>query len=244
MKIETIYLSENKSITLTTYIPDISDEMPNMKVKPGILVLPGGAYKFCSDREAEPIALHYASRGFNAFVLRYSLNEDAEFPKPLNEAVTALKMIRENAEEWHTDPDKIAVIGFSAGGHLASALCTMSEEKPNASILGYPCILSDISPILAKEVESTTDYVTKDTPPAFIISACDDGCVPINHSLQYASKLNEFGIPFEMHIYRAGGHGFSLGNDVVMSTEEGQKFTKPTTYWIDRSVEWLHEIFK
>ena len=244
MEVKTIYFDENKEISLTCYIPDISDEMPNMKVKPGILVLPGGAYKFCSDREAEPIALHYVSRGYNAFVLRYSLNEASKFPRPLNEASEALRMIRENAEQWHTDPQKIAVIGFSAGGHLAAALSTMADEKPNASILCYPCILGEISPILANEIESVTDYVTNDTPPAFIVSADDDTCVPIKHSLQYASKLDEYGVSFEMHIYRAGGHGFSLGNDVVMSTKEAQEFSKPTSYWLDRSVEWLHEIFE
>lgn len=79
-------ISDDKEVTLTAYIPDISEEMQNMKVKPAVLILPGGAYKFCSDREAEPIALAYLAKGFNAFILRYSLNEKASFPTPLDDA--------------------------------------------------------------------------------------------------------------------------------------------------------------
>lgn len=118
---EIFKITDDSEVSLTSYISDISEEMKNMKTKPAILVLPGGAYKFCSDREAEPVALAYLAKGFNAFVLRYSLNEKAEFPTPLNDAQKALAFIRKNAEKFHTDPQKIAVIGFSAGGHLAAA---------------------------------------------------------------------------------------------------------------------------
>ena len=174
--------------------------MQNMKVKPAVLILPGGAYKFCSDREAEPIALAYIAKGFNAFILRYSLNEKAAFPTPLDDAKKALSFIRSNADIFFTDPQKIAVIGFSAGGHLAAALSSMSEEKPNACILGYPCILDSTSPILAKPVESVDKYVTRQTPPSFIFAASNDGCVPIINSLKYAEALDKNNVSFEMHI--------------------------------------------
>ena len=180
-----------------------------MKTKPAILVLPGGAYKFCSDREAEPVALAYLAKGFNAFVLRYSLNE----------------------------------IGFSAGGHLAAALSTMSEDKPDACILGYPCILDSTSPILAKPVESVDKYVTSKTPPTFIFAASNDGCVPILNSLKYAEALDKNGIGFEMHIFNDGDHGFSLGTDVVCSTQAGREACRPNSYWLERSAEWLKTIF-
>ena len=181
---EIFKITDDSEVSLTSYISDISEEMKNMKIKPAILVLPGGAYKFCSDREAEPVALAYLAKGFNAFVLRYSLNEKAAFPTPLNDAQKALAFIRKNAEKFHTDPRKIAVIGFSAGGHLAAALSTMSEDKPDACILGYPCILDSTSPILAKPVESVDKYVTSKTPPTFIFAASNDGCVPIINSLK------------------------------------------------------------
>lgn len=243
MLVKTYNLTDDPDITLTAYIPDISEEMKNMKIKPSVLVLPGGAYKFCSDREAEPIALAYLAKGFNAFVLRYSLNENSAFPTPLNDASKALKFIRDNAAEFYTDPQKIAVIGFSAGGHLAAALSTMSDDKPNACILGYPCILSSTSPILASPVESVTDYVTDKTPPTFIFAASNDGAVPIENSLSYAEALNRNGISFELHIFEDGDHGFSLGTDVVCASQEAQERCKPNTYWLDRSVQWLKKLF-
>ena len=243
MLVKTYNLTDDPDITLTAYIPDISEEMKNMKIKPSVLVLPGGAYKFCSDREAEPIALAYLAKGFNAFVLRYSLNEKSAFPTPLNDASKALKFIRDNAAEFYTDPQKIAVIGFSAGGHLAAALSTMSDDKPNACILGYPCILSSTSPILASPVESVTDYVTDKTPPTFIFAASNDGAVPIENSLSYAEALNRNGISFELHIFEDGDHGFSLGTDVVCASQEAQESCKPNAYWLDRSVQWLKKLF-
>ena len=243
MLVKTYNLTDDPDITLTAYIPDISEEMKNMKVKPSVLVLPGGAYKFCSDREAEPIALAYLAKGFNAFVLRYSLNEKSAFPTPLNDAQKALNFIRDNAAVFYTDPQKIAVIGFSAGGHLAAALSTMSDDKPNACILGYPCILSSTSPILASPVESVTDYVTDKTPPTFIFAASNDGAVPIENSLSYAEALNRNGISFELHIFEDGDHGFSLGTDVVCASQEAQERCKPNTYWLDRSVQWLKKLF-
>ena len=119
---EKICRSEN--VTLTTYLNDVSPEMPYLNVRPAILVIPGGGYSMCSDREAEPIALEFMSKGYNAFVLRYTLKQD--FPAPLDDAVWALKLIREKADEFHIDPTKIAAIGFSAGGHLTAALSTVA----------------------------------------------------------------------------------------------------------------------
>ena len=241
MTVETINFS--LSVSLTAYIPDISDEMSNMKIKPAVIVIPGGSYRFCSDREAEPVALAYTAKGFNAFVLRYSLNEDAAFPTPLNDAEKALQTVIDNAEKWHTDTQKIAVCGFSAGGHLAAALCTMGCVKPSACILGYPCILDSTGPVLAKPVPSLDDKVTDKTPPTFIISAADDKTVPIENSLRYAKALDANNVPFEMHIYMNGGHGFSLATQTVFSDCEGLKKCQPASYWLQRSCEWLEEVF-
>lgn len=241
MLIRTFKLSQGEDITLTTYIPDISEEMKNMNQKPAVLIIPGGAYRFCSDREAEPVALEFTARGYNAFVLKYSLNEKSAFPTPLNDAREALEMIIDNSVAWHTDPERIAVCGFSAGGHLAAALCTMSEIKPAACILGYPCILSSTSPILANPVESLDILVDSSTPPTFIFSASDDKTVPIENSLCYATALAKNNVPFEIHIFNKGGHGFSTASEVVCSDKENLSFCNAASYWVTRAVEWLSD---
>lgn len=243
MKIERLVLNEERNVTLTAYIPDISEEMPNMKIKPAVLVFPGGAYKFCSDREAEPVAFEFMAKGYNVFILRYSLNEYSVFPTPLNDAVQALTLIREKSAEWCTDPAKIAVCGFSAGGHLAAAVSTMSEVKPDACILGYPCILQEIGDVLANPVPSLNEFVTDKTPPTFIVSAADDGLVPVKHSLEYAKALGENGVSYEMHIFSRGGHGFSTSTSVVSSGKH-LEFVKNTKIWIEMCIVWLEDVFK
>ena len=122
--------------------------------RPAVVVCPGGGYTQLSEREAAPIALEYLAKGFNAFVLYYSLNEAAVFPKPIVDLSMALKIIRENAEDWHIIKNQIAVCGFSAGGHLCASIgvhwnlpeimeksgCMNGENQPNALILCYPVI--------------------------------------------------------------------------------------------------------
>lgn len=242
MLTERIVFSEERNVTLDVFVPKISDEMPNMKVKPGILVLPGGGYSFCSEREAEPVAFEFMAKGYNVFILRYSLKEDSLFPTPLNDAVLALKTIRENQKIWNTDPQRIAVCGFSAGGHLAAALSTMSDEKPNACILGYPCILENIGKILANPIPGLDTEVTDQTPPTFIVSAADDDIVPIENSLKYAQALTDNKIPYEMHIFSRGGHGFSTSTGVA-TIDERQEFVKNTVVWIELCLNWLKTIF-
>ena len=158
MLIETFNLIEGREyVKLTVYIQDRSPEIPLSELRPMVVVCPGGAYVFTSDREAEPIALHFINSGFNAAVVRYSVGGDAKYPDPLVDVSKALKIIRDNHERYHTDPDKIALCGFSAGGHLTAmmgvhwnrpeiveeACCYNEENKPNALILGYPVISSE-----------------------------------------------------------------------------------------------------
>lgn len=243
MKIFTEYFNEDKSVSLTAYLLDNSREMPNMQVRPAMLVIPGGAYAGCSDREAEPIAMLYALEGYHTFVLRYSVGKrgegDYKFEQPLADGERAMKYIRDNAEEFGIDPNKIAAIGFSAGGHLCSALGTISQNKPNALVLAYPCILAEIGDVLQCDVPSTNEYVTPDTPPSFIFHANDDGLVPIKHSLEFASALSANGVEFEMHVYRNGGHGFSLSTPVVCNG----KYDPVSSEWGQQSVKWLRKIF-
>lgn len=234
----------NEGVTLTAYIPAYSSEMPYHAKRPAMLVLPGGGYSMCSDREAEPMALAFAAKGYAAFVLRYSVGKGkALFPTPLNDAEEALEMIHANAEEWRVDTAKIAAIGFSAGGHLCAALSAMGKIKPAATVLLYPCILSSIGKVLVEPVPSIDEAVDASTPPCFIAASSEDSCVPIENSLAYASALNKAGVPFEMHIFEKGYHGFSLGDNTVYGTDNEIEHSKHLKCWFDMCITWLAQRF-
>ncbi|MGG4141780.1 alpha/beta hydrolase [Paenibacillus algorifonticola] len=170
--------------------------MPNTRIRPAILIFPGGSYRGCSAREAEPVAMAFLAEGYQAFVLKYSLNQNAAFPQPLNDAEEALELIREHSEQWGVDPSKVAVCGFSAGGHLASALGTMGRIRPNAMILGYPQILATNSNIFPVELPGIDTAVDAATPPAFIFHTFEDTLVPVNNALAMASALEQFKVRF------------------------------------------------
>jgi acetyl esterase/lipase len=241
MKSEVIILDKEKEVTLTTYLLDSSKEFTNIKSRPAILVLPGGGYTVCSDREAEPVAMAYAAEGYHAFVLRYSVGENAKWPNPLNDAESALELIRANCSTWGIDPMKIAVIGFSAGGHLAAALSTMGRIKPNAMILGYPCILEEIGAILATPVPGLVDKVDSTTPPTFLFATCDDSLVPVRNSLRFMDVLDQVRIPFEAHIFYSGQHGISLAKSHTSSGFIGN-VNLNIAKWFDMSIEWLKQV--
>lgn len=242
MRTETIYLSEDKSVFLTTYILTPSREMQNFWNRPAVLVLPGGGYRSCSAREGEPVAMAFLAEGYNAFVLNYSVKEKSAFPRPLEDAEKAYRRILENCDDWFVNPEKIAVCGFSAGGHLAAALSTMGKVRPKAMILGYPCILASIGDVLANPVPSLEKQVDEKTPPCFIFSTADDKTVPIENSLEFAVALNKKNIPFEMHIFSKGNHGLSLAKP---HTASGRKEMQDVDVrkWFPMCISWLNKMF-
>ena len=233
--------------TLTAYLLDPSPEMPLLDQLPALLILPGGGYHMCSDREAEPIALAYAAQGYHAFVLRYTVGALTNgvanvWPAPLWDAEEAMTLIRQRAQEWRVKPDRIAAIGFSAGGHLCSALGTMSAIRPDALLLGYPCTLESMNPILAFPVPSSVEAVTADTPPTFLFSTADDAVVPIENSLAFLSALAKNGVSFESHIFKSGRHGLSVsipitGNGLPESIDED------FAQWHMLSIRWLRRLW-
>ncbi|KAA8746148.1 alpha/beta hydrolase [Paenibacillus sp. UASWS1643] len=241
MNLITIDLT-NTNVTLTAYVLDSSHEMPNTHDRPAVLILPGGAYRACSDREAEPIAMAFLAEGYQAFTLQYSINQHAVFPKPLNDAEEALELIRENSSKWGIDPDKIAVCGFSAGGHLTASLGTMGKIRPNAMILGYPCILESMSSIFPAPVPGVDNAVDALTPPTFIFHTYEDQLVPVSNALTFADALNRAKVPFEMHIFTKGVHGLSLARP---HTSGGlRSMVDPAVaQWFRLCITWLSNIF-
>lgn len=238
MRTEVFHIEEGSSVTLTTYIQDVSNELSNMVKRPGILILPGGGYEFCSDREAEPIALAYMAKGYNAFVLRYSLKEASQFPRPLLDAEWAVNLIRDKSDSFGVYKDKIACIGFSAGGHLASMLGTAGTVRPNALLLGYGAFI--------RSPKHGWDYPTpvadKKTPETFLFHTHEDNVVPVDTSLYFAQELRKFDIPFELHIFKEGLHGLSLGTDLV-SNNHNYMINDNYSKWFELSVNWLDVVF-
>lgn len=226
------------SALLTAYIQDKSEAIHASEARPAVLIFPGGGYEFVSDPEGEPVALAYAAKGFQTFVLKYSVKDKGVFPAPQREAFEAIAVIRRNAAEFMVDPDKIAVVGFSAGGHLAASTGVFwndaevndskspEECRPNALVLVYPCITLDAYPGVREvhgrglknlEKLSLEKYVGKHTPPSFICHTATDTCVSPLDSLLFAEALTKAGVPYELRIYKDGPHGMSLATKAVSS---------------------------
>jgi acetyl esterase/lipase len=241
MKIATLELT-NEGVTLTAYLLDASGEMPNASIRPAVLIFPGGAYRGCSEREAEPVAMAFLAEGYHAFVLRYSLNENAAFPRPLNDAEEALETIRSRSGEWGVDPERVAVCGFSAGGHLAAALGVMGRVRPNAMILGYPCILASMSGILPAPIPAVDEAVDALTPPAFIFHTYADTLVPVINALAMGFALERAKVPFEMHIFQNGVHGLSLAKPVTSGGIRSMA-DADAAKWFGLCVSWLKNVF-
>lgn len=181
------------SALLTAYIQDKSEAIHASEARPAVLIFPGGGYEFVSDPEGEPVALAYAAKGFQTFVLKYSVKDKGVFPAPQREAFEAIAVIRRNAAEFMVDPDKIAVVGFSAGGHLAASTGVFwndaevndsknpEECRPNALVLVYPCITAGEFAIpvsatctekawkISKSSVSKNMSASRLRPPSFVI---------------------------------------------------------------------------
>jgi acetyl esterase/lipase len=203
-----------------------------------VMICPGGGYAIlAASHEGSDLARWFNQHGISAFVLKYRLPDAKamthQHEVPLMDAMQGMKLIRQSAKKWNIDTDKIGVMGFSAGGHLAATLSThynlgaqaSDEAKPNFSILLYPVI--SLAPELAhggsrdnllgpdKSEELIKYYsnelqVSAKTPPAFLVHAMDDGAVPVENSIAYYLALKKFKTPAEMHLYPKGGHGFGL----------------------------------
>lgn len=239
MRVETITLNEKRNVTLTAYIQEAGGEFRYVTKRPAVLVLPGGGYQYCSAREADPVATAYLKAGYQAFILRYSVREDAVWPNPLSDYEQAMELLRDKAEEWMLYADKIAVIGFSAGGHLAAAAATMSKNRPNAAILGY-AVTGDAVKGCNPNAPDTNHAVDKNTCPCFLFSARTDNVVPVINSIKFMEALVEADVAFESHIYAYGPHGFSTCDTSVQSKDT--ELCERIPNWVPDSIGWLRDV--
>ena len=238
MKIEQIVFGPDPDVTLTAYLQDVGGEFAHVPKRPAILVLPGGGYHRCVELEAEPVALAYLQAGFQAFVLRYSVGA-ISWPQPLEDYEQAMALIRAKADEWNLYADKVAVIGFSAGGHLAACAATAAKNKPNAAVLGYPVTNAATAKFCLDSAPSVIEYVNPDTCPCFLFATRTDQLVPIVNTIDFSKALEQNGVAFESHIYAYGPHGFSTADPGII--EPGTQITARAARWVQDSIGWLRD---
>ncbi|HEX6961523.1 MAG TPA: alpha/beta hydrolase [Lacipirellula sp.] len=244
-----------KSPTLTPFLPD--EEKRNGAA---IVICPGGGYKgLAMQKEGLEVAEWLRSKGIVGVVLRYRCGGGKnEQPVPLEDAQRAIRTVRANADQWGVDPNRVGILGFSAGGHLASTAATIFEEaahtedtidqmssRPDFAVLIYPVITlvgeathrgsrnnllgDDAGDSLAEEW-STDRRVTERTPPTFLVHAGDDKGVPVENSLLFYKALVAKGVPAELHVYEVGGHGFGMFRD-----------ERPADKWPEQLEWWLKQ---
>jgi len=251
----TVRISSVIAPTLTRYMP----------VKPNgisVIICPGGGYgRLAIDHEGVEVARAFNEQGITAFVLKYRLPNDSimldKTTGPLQDAQQAIRTVRKQALAWGLKPNKIGIMGFSAGGHLASTAAThfnlMADAsvtdtvsvRPDFAILIYPVISFNDSiahkgskaNLISKNpsAEMTKLYsnelqVTNNCPPSFLVHAGDDGTVPVENSIRYYQACISNKVPAEMHLYPRGGHGFGLHNKST-----GDK-------WFDRLLNWINTL--
>ncbi len=238
MIIEKIILNEERNVSLTAYLQEVGGKYV-VDARPGIVVIPGGAYAYCSAREAEPIVFEFLKCGFQAFVLNYTVKSTGKWPDPLDDYEQAMELIIKNSDKWHVVTDKIAVVGFSAGGHLAACAATIAKHKPAAAILGYPALRREVLDMCMDDLPSPIELVDYDTVPCFLFGARDDLLVPTENIVDFEKSLCLYGIQFESHIYSYGKHGFSSAERWL----NNRKMTVRLPGWLSDSIQWLNELF-
>lgn len=263
MIFERVYLDEHdKDAYLDVYVANKISGL----TRSAILVIPGGGYgAVCTEREGEPIGMAFMPYGYNAFVLHYPCQKKP-FPSHLIVASKAMKHIRDNAEKYNIDPEKVFAVGFSAGGHLAASLGTMwnldaiydevdmprGYNKPNGMMLIYP-VLSDHmgsfkylfmneNPTEEQlEMANLNNHVDETSSPAFIVHTSNDQVVPVRNATLFADKLAQQGIKFELHIYPDGPHGVGLGNKITRCGVEKWE-DESIAKWVENAVYWANNL--
>ena len=249
---------------LYVYQPTFHIEHPATRIRPAMIVVPGGGYAFWSFREGEPIVLNYMANGFIGALLDYSLAPES-YPTQLFEGLMAVMYLRENAEKLHIDKEHICAIGFSAGGHLCGTMATLFNDdivkkefgeradnaRLDAVILSYPVITSNNKSHYGS-IENVTHgnhdlydkvsiekQVTSASSPAFIWSTQADDVVPVENSLLVAEAYVKAKVPMQLHIFERGRHGLSLANNEVSFKTDNDSTDDNVAQWFGLSMKWL-----
>ncbi|MGN0643657.1 alpha/beta hydrolase [Gemmiger sp.] len=244
---------------LIGYLRDETAEMPGYNIRPAVIVMPGGGYRWCSKREADPVAVQFLQAGYQVFTLYYTVEPAPLRWQPLMDAAGAVMYLRQNAAALRLDPGRVVVAGFSAGGHLAASTAilwdaapvqqalgiTGTEARPNAVVLGYPVITagefahrSSFDSLCGDDAEllrtmSLENQVRPGLPPFFVWHTVADEAVPVQNSLMLAQALERNNVPYELHLFATGGHGSST------CTNEVNTPNPHNTAWLPLCMSWL-----
>jgi acetyl esterase/lipase len=243
----------NVQVPTLTYYPAPKDKANGAAA----IVCPGGGYtRLAVSNEGNGMAQWLNSLGVSAFILKYRMKEYGQ-PAPLRDVLRAVRLVRSRAAEFGIDPHRIGATGSSAGGHLAACAGTLFDHpdgrtgaaldavsgRPDFLVLQYPvifmegpfahrgsrdCLLGPDPSAALVTLYSVDRQVTKDTPPAFLVSTQEDTSVPLENALAFYTALRRAGVPAELHVYEKGPHGFGLRKDLG-----------PTSEWPQRAAEWL-----
>lgn len=253
---------------LSAYIQD-TISVDSQFQRPAVIICPGGGYEFTTNREGEPIALAFLEKGYQAFVLDYTIIDNDETQEllsyPFYDLAYAIYHVRKHYKEYTIDPNQISIIGFSAGGHLCATYShmyaqewfiqkmgyTKEEIKPNHMILCYPVI--DMTLGWPKTIEQThkitkhpesykAQYlVSQDTPPTFIWHTVSDNGVPITNTMAFVQALIEHHIDHEVHTFHLGNHGLSLATSQSAKRLTEDYINPHVAKWFDIMIDWLND---
>ena len=240
------------------YLQDDYDRLVAHKTRPALILCAGGAYRWLSPREKDSVALRFAALGYNTFLIDYSVGERAGELRPLRELAECVRIVRSRAEEWHIDPEHIAVLGFSAGGHLAASLGALWQRedlglgeacRPDALVLCYPVITAgeyrhaeSIENVTGgdpelRELLSIEKQVTEHMPPTFIWHCTGDESVPVENTLLLTAAMQRAGADYECHLFAGGAHGISV------CTQEVETPYPDIAPWVTLCQTWLNRQF-
>ena len=244
---------------VTGYLQDDHDRLVAHKTRPAVIICAGGCYRWLSPREKDPVALAFAAMGYQTFLIEYSTGERAANYRPLRELAETVRTMRARAAQWHIEPQHIAVLGFSAGGHLAASLGVLWNDaelslgeacRPDALVLCYPVVtmgefahresadnVTGGDPALIEKL-SLEHHVTSRMPPAFVWHCVDDESVPVENTLLLTTAMQRAGVPYECHLFAGGAHGIS------MCDQEVETPYPAIAEWVPLCKNWLNQQFQ
>ena len=280
-----------------TYIMNSEINYREYRKRPAIIVAPGGAYAIHATKESEPVAIQFMQMGYQVFVLHYSVGSDrshpergilkhARYPLQVIEMLEALHIVKEHADEWHIDANRIFLMGFSAGGHVCAScgvrwkdakiveqlsfIPKEEELKVNGIVLGYPFLVPNSDEFFeqhhleaVQRVQGITNYVlyqsdtpsredfdkvnllnyiSKDTVPMFLWHSIDDPVIDARNSTRFITKLLDYGIPAEYHLFGHGEHGKALENRLTHQPQE--TIDNHLNSWISLADYWMNRMGK